>query len=63
MKDFNTDKIYNGFRLIKKEFVDDINSMCHVFVHEKSGAKLFYAGNNDNNKVFFISFKTPPENI
>ncbi|MCJ7856185.1 insulinase family protein [Lachnospiraceae bacterium NSJ-143] len=62
MKDFNTDKIYNGFRLIKKEFVDDINSMCHVFVHEKSGAKLFYAGNNDNNKVFFISFKTPPEN-
>ena len=59
---FKKDEIYFGFKLIKTENVDDINSLCHVFMHEKSGARLFYAQNDDKNKVFFISFKTPPEN-
>ena len=59
---FKKDETYFGFKLIKTENVDDINSLCHVFIHEKSGAKLFYAKNDDKNKVFFISFKTPPEN-
>lgn len=59
---FKKDETYFGFKLIKTENVDDINSLCHVFIHEKSGARLFYAKNNDKNKVFFISFKTPPEN-
>ncbi len=53
---------YFGFKLIKTENVDDINSLCHVFIHEKTGARLFYAKNSDKNKVFFISFKTPPVN-
>ncbi len=59
---FEIDKTYFGFKLIKSENVDDINSLCHVFIHEKSGARLFYAKNDDKNKVFFIAFKTPPEN-
>ena len=59
---FKKDETYFGFKLIKTENVDDINSLCHVFMHEKSGARLFYAQNDDKNKVFFISFKTPPEN-
>lgn len=58
--DFEKDKSYFGFRIIESQQVEDINSMCYVFVHEKSGAKLFYAKNDDNNKVFFVSFKTPP---
>ncbi len=62
MSDFGVENVYSGFRLIKKEYVDDIKSVCHVFEHEKSGARLFYAKNDDKNKVFFISYKTPPEN-
>ncbi len=62
MNNFENDKVYFGFRLTEKTYVEDIKSMCHVFVHEKSGAKLFYAQNDDKNKVFFISYKTPPEN-
>jgi len=62
MNDFDLGKITAGFRLIKKEKIDDIASVGHMFVHEKSGARLFYAKNEDVNKVFFISFKTPPEN-
>jgi len=62
MINFEINKNYYGFKLEKQEFVEDINSDCYVFCHEKSGARLFYAKNEDKNKVFFISFKTPPEN-
>ncbi len=62
MNNFENNKVYFGFRLTEKTYVEDIKSMCHVFVHQKSGAKLFYAQNDDKNKVFFISYKTPPEN-
>lgn len=52
--------IYNGFRLEEEQRVDDINSIAQIFYHEKSGARLFYLGNDDDNKVFSISFRTPP---
>ncbi len=55
------DIIY-GFRLTKEERIDDIDSNGYLFVHEKSGARLMYIENSDDNKVFFIAFKTPPEN-
>ncbi|MCD8036548.1 MAG: insulinase family protein [Clostridiales bacterium] len=51
----------NGFTLLNKENIDDINSVGYLFKHEKSGARLMYIENDDDNKVFSISFKTPPE--
>lgn len=51
----------SGFVLINKEKIDDIGSEGYIFIHKKSGARLMYIENNDDNKVFFISFKTPPE--
>ena len=53
--------IYNGFRLEEEEKVDDINSIAQIFFHEKSGARLLYLKNDDDNKVFSITFRTPPE--
>lgn len=50
----------NGFMLLNKEDIEDIKSVGYMFRHEKSGAKLMYIENDDDNKVFFISFKTPP---
>ncbi|MGE4213238.1 MAG: insulinase family protein [Anaerotignaceae bacterium] len=58
---FEINDSYFGFKLTEKQYVKDIDSLAHVFTHEKSGAKLFYAQNEDENKVFFVSFKTPPQ--
>jgi len=53
--------IYNGFRLDDEQNVNDINSIAQIFYHEKSGARLLYLKNDDDNKVFSITFRTPPE--
>ena len=50
-----------GFELNIKEEIEDIKSTGYIFRHKKSGARLMYIENDDDNKVFFISFKTPPE--
>ena len=51
----------NGFILKEEEFINDINSNVQIFEHKKTGAKLMYIGNSDDNKTFTIGFKTPPE--
>lgn len=51
---------YHGFKLLESKQVSEINSTAHVFSHSKSGARLLYLENEDDNKVFSISFKTPP---
>lgn len=53
--------IHNGFKLIETNDIEEINSVGMLFEHEKSGAKLFYLKNDDDNKVFAISFRTPPK--
>lgn len=53
---------YHGFLLKKEEEIGDVRGTAYLFEHEKSGARLFYIQNTDNNKVFSISFKTPPTN-
>ncbi|EYE89773.1 peptidase M16 [Fervidicella metallireducens AeB] len=55
-------KIYHGFRLLEEKDLKEINSTARLFSHEKSGARLLYISNDDDNKVFSISFRTPPEN-
>jgi len=54
-------KTYNGFKLLEEKNIEELNSIGRIFEHEKSGAKLFHLENNDDNKVFSISFRTPPE--
>src|SRR6266705_1548647 len=58
---FNKLEKYNGFKLLEVEDLKEINSLGRIFVHEKSGAKLFHIENEDDNKVFSISFRTPPK--
>lgn len=53
-------KMLYGFKLLKKEYVKDINSDVYTYKHIKSGAHVVYVKNNDKNKVFSINFKTPP---
>lgn len=55
-------KTYNGFKLIEEREISEINSLQRVFEHEKTGARLLNLQNDDDNKVFSIGFRTPPEN-
>ena len=42
--------------------LEELNSIGRVFYHEKSGARLFQIENDDQNKSFSISFRTPVDN-
>lgn len=53
-------KRYHGFHFIEEKEIGELKATAHIFVHEKSGARLFYLANEDDNKVFSISFRTPP---
>ena len=55
-----TGNIYNGFRVSKQEYIKEVNSTAYLMEHEKSGARLLYLANDDDNKVFSIGFRTPP---
>ncbi len=52
--------VIHGFRLKKTRPIPEVDSVSYEFLHEKSGARLFYLQNDDDNKVFFIGFRTPP---
>ena len=51
----------NGFRLKNFSEVDELNAKTYEFEHVKTGAKLFYVAADDDNKVFYIGFRTPPK--
>lgn len=51
-----------AYELLKKEEIEDIHSMGYLFKHKKSGARVCVLSNDDENKVFHITFRTPPEN-
>jgi Zn-dependent M16 (insulinase) family peptidase len=52
---------YNGFKLIEERELKELNSIGRIFEHEKTGAQLLSLVNDDDNKVFGIGFRTPPE--
>ncbi len=61
LKELRTGSICQGFKLLKITTVSELDSTGYEFVHEKSGARLFYLQNEDDNKVFSISFRTTPK--
>ena len=50
------------YELIDVKELSDINSAGLLLRHKKSGARVVVISNDDNNKVFSIGFKTPPNN-
>ncbi|MFN2199394.1 MAG: insulinase family protein [Anaerolineales bacterium] len=49
-----------GFELAAEREIEEINSTARLYTHTKSGARLLSLVNDDENKVFCISFRTPP---
>ena len=59
---FNNGDIIHGFRVTNLSHIQEVDSDAYLMQHERSGARLLYLANNDDNKVFFISFRTTPDN-
>lgn len=55
-------EIVNGFEVVEVTTFPLINADAVYFIHQKTGAELLYLANDDNNRVFEITFKTPAEN-
>ena len=55
-------EVVNGFEVVEVTTFPIINADVVYFVHQKTGAELLYLANDDNNRVFEITFKTPAEN-
>lgn len=52
----------HGFVMSTAESLPEIDGEAFVLYHKQSGAKLLYLKNDDVNKAFSITFKTPPVN-
>ena len=50
----------HGFELLRDEQIPEINSRARLYRHVKTGAELLSIENDDENKVFGITFRTPP---
>ena len=50
-----------GFTCLRDTYVDEIRSQCRVYRHDQTGAEVLSVENQDTNKVFGISFRTPPK--
>lgn len=48
------------FILEKESSVPELESIIRLYRHQKTGARLLSAINSDENKVFGITFRTPP---
>ncbi len=49
------------YELIEHKNLDSLKSEGYLLRHKKSGAKVVLMENDDENKVFSIGFRTPPE--
>ena len=50
-----------GYELLQEKYLDDLKTEGTLLRHKKSGARVLLMKNDDENKVFSVSFRTPPE--
>lgn len=49
-----------AYEVLEKRNISDIGSMSYLLRHKKTGARIALLSNDDENKVFYIGFRTPP---
>lgn len=49
------------YEILDEHRIEDVQSDGLILRHKKSGARIAILSNNDDNKVFYIGFRTPPE--
>lgn len=50
-----------AYEIVEKRNISDLNSEGYILKHKKTGANITLLLNDDENKVFYIGFRTPPE--
>ena len=55
-------KSNHGFVVKETRFVKEINANVIIYQHTQTGARLMHIDADDDNKVFTIGFRTPPDN-
>lgn len=50
-----------AYTVLKKKQIKDIHSVGYLLKHNKTGARVALLSNDDENKVFYIGFRTPPK--
>lgn len=53
--------VIHGFEVMEVTQFPLINADVTYFVHQKTGAELLYLANDDTNRVFDLTFRTPAE--
>ena len=51
----------SGYEIIEEKKLEDISSIGYLCRHRKTGAKVVLISNEDENKVFYVGFRTPPK--
>lgn len=51
----------SAYEIIEERRIPDVDSRGYIFRHKKSGARVAVLSNKDDNKVFYIGFRTPPQ--
>jgi presequence protease len=49
-----------AYEVLQKDVVEEYGAYCTLYRHKKSGAELLSVASDDDNKVFGITFRTPP---
>ncbi len=52
--------VVHGFRLVEQRFIRELETDARLYEHVATGAQLLSLVNDDENKVFGITFRTPP---
>ena len=52
----------HGFRLVREDYIAEYDAKAFLFKHEKTGAEVMSLSNEDENKTFGVTFRTPPSN-
>ena len=60
MKSIDLNKLPE-YELIYKQTIDELGSDGYLLKHKKSGARVVLMNNDDDNKVFYIGFRTTPK--
>ena len=50
-----------AYEVLEERELQDLNSVGYRLRHKKTGAKIALIQNDDENKVFYIGFRTPPK--
>lgn len=53
--------VIHGFERVRVENIPELKTRAELFRHLKTGAELLSLMNDDENKVFGIAFRTPPD--